>query len=321
VFKAAVVDTEIVIFKSPPTTDNQVEVALCSGLDPSGRLRLARVAVHSQQEWVAENGAAINIFLTPDEKRLFRKIKTKSLPLETWFHISVGVKPYQVGKGTPPQSAADVASRPFDATRKLDDTYRELLRGSDINRYTIEPVEERFISYGPWLAEPRPAAGFDAPEKLLMRQTGDRPIAALDRERRLAMNNLHILAPRDSLAADGIRCFLGILNSKLLAWFYRCLNPETGEALAEVKRAYVAMLPIKADVSTSLADQPGFGRLLALVEHRLEEPSGDGSGQSPEMLQHRRAVIDATDMQIDRLVYELYGLSPHEIEIVERTPL
>ncbi|GAA0464228.1 hypothetical protein GCM10008985_21370 [Halococcus dombrowskii] len=38
---------------------------------------------------------------------------------------------------------------------------------------------------------------------------------------------------------------LSLLNSQLLTWFYQnILNPEVGEALAEVKRKYLAQLPI-----------------------------------------------------------------------------
>ncbi len=38
-----------------------------------------------------------------------------------------------------------------------------------------------------------------------------------------------------------------------------------------------------------------------------------GSAKTP----HDKAQIDATDRQIDRLVYELYGLTEEEIRIVE----
>lgn len=50
----------------------------------------------------------------------------------------------------------------FDWQDKKDATYKKYLRGKDINRYLIKPIEERWISYGIWLAEPRFNAGFDA---------------------------------------------------------------------------------------------------------------------------------------------------------------
>ena len=47
-------------------------------------------------------------------------------------------------------------------------------------------------------------------------------------------------------------------------------------------------------------------KLVALVERMLEL--------------HKRRQIDATDGEIDALVYELYALTPEEIRIVEGTP-
>jgi len=317
VFKSATVDTEIVILSTPQQNANNVAIALSPGVDSSGRLRLEPVAIHEQREWVAEDGGVINIFLSPEEKALFRKIQKMGRSLDTWFRINVGVKPYQKGKGNPPQTSDDVRRRPFDATERLDPTYRELLRGSDINRYAIVPVELRFISYGPWLAEPRPAAGFDVSEKLLVRQTGDRPIAALDVEQRLAMNNLHVLAPIETAAPINIRFFLAVLNSRMMTWFYRCLNPEAGEALAEVKRGNVAVLPVPVLRLEDADDAAMHERLVVLVNQMLSLQIGLSSERNPDQRRHLQTIADATDVQIDRAVYELYGLTQAEIEIVE----
>jgi len=48
--------------------------------------------------------------------------------------------------------------------------------------------------------------------------------------------------------------------------------------------------------------------ILLLVDHKGRLP------QDKEMIQSQ---IQATDAQIDRLVYELYGLNEEEIKIVE----
>jgi len=140
------------------------------------------------------------------------------------FEINVGIKPYQIGKGTPPQSKRIVDERPFDSTTKLDSTYRPYLRGSDIDRFSIAPLEPRFIKYGPWLAEPRPAANFDAPEKIVMRQTGDSLVAALDNKQYLCLNNMHALVPKEKLPR--IQYLLALINSKLLNWCHRSLQNQ-----------------------------------------------------------------------------------------------
>ncbi|MFC7688692.1 TaqI-like C-terminal specificity domain-containing protein [Paeniroseomonas aquatica] len=109
------------------------------------------------------------------------------------------MKPYQIGKGKPAQTKDIVENRTFDASKKISNEYRQYLRGRDIGRFEIKPLEQRFLRYGPWLAEPRPSANFDAITKILVRQTGDEIIAALDDQQFLCLNNLHVLAPHDGL--------------------------------------------------------------------------------------------------------------------------
>src|SRR5712691_746936 len=70
--------------------------------------------------------------------------------LGSFCDIVVGLKPYQKGKGTPPQSEQVVKARVFDAPYKKADTYKQYLMGRDINRYVIDPLESRWISYGEW---------------------------------------------------------------------------------------------------------------------------------------------------------------------------
>ena len=57
--------------------------------------------------------------------------------------------------------------------------------------------------------------------------------------------------------------------------------------------------------------------MVALVESMLDLHKQSAAARLPqdkEMLQRR---IQTTDAQIDRLVYELYGLTEEEIKIVE----
>ena len=42
-----------------------------------------------------------------------------------------------------------------------------------------------------------------------------------------------------------LKYILSLLNSKLLDWYYWTINPEHGEALAEVKAFHLGLLPIK----------------------------------------------------------------------------
>jgi hypothetical protein len=95
------------------------------------------------------------------------------------------------------------------------------------------------------------------------------------------------------------------------------LNPEFGEALAEVKKTNVENLPIRSIDFSDPADKARHDRMVQLVEQMLalhKQLAESRTGHDRTFIQRQ---IDATDRQIDRLVYELYGLTDEEIAVVE----
>ncbi len=157
--------------------------------------------------------------------------------------IVQGCKPFQVGKGNPPQTREIVTQQPFVSYQKRDESFRPLLRGSLIARYSIMWNEDYWISYGDWLAEPRYTANFDAEKKLFIRQTGDSLVVTLDEHQFIGRDNLYVIHPnRSNISNLGL---LAILNSRMLTSLYRAINPEIGEALAQIKREHLVQLPIR----------------------------------------------------------------------------
>jgi hypothetical protein len=313
VFPKVTVDTEIVILQRGDPKGWQAVATIVDSLD-AFEARLSKDGIkrirHRQDRWRESAGAAINIFLGSAEKALARKCARLGAPLDSLCNINVGIKPYQVGKGTPPQTRQVVEERIYDSNRPATKLHRPYLRGSDIARYAIAPLEPRFIKYGAWLAEPRPAANFDASEKIVMRQTGDSIVAALDTDQYLCLNNMHVLVPIGD--APSLHYILGVLNSRLMNWYYHTLNPEVGEALAEVKKTNVARLPI-----ANSADQARHDQLVAFVEQMLDLRKQKQAVKSDAARERIQREILVTDEQIDALVYELYGLTKEEIQIVE----
>jgi len=58
--------------------------------------------------------------------------------------------------------------------------------------------------------------------------------------------------------------------------------------------------------------------MVALVDRILELNRKKVDENNPETLRLLETQIAATDRQIDRLVYDLYDLTPEEIELVEQ---
>ena len=122
---------------------------------------------------------------------------------------------------------------------------------------------------------------------------------------------MHVLVPKSD--HPNIRFVLAVINSRLMNWYYHTLNPEIGEVFAEVKKTNVGKLPVVIP-----PENDGLYRaLVALCTQMLDLcERRRGCRVDRERTVFARQ-IEATDRQIDKLVYELYGLTGSEIEIVE----
>jgi hypothetical protein len=69
--------------------------------------------------------------------------------------------------------------------------------------------------------------------------------------------------------------------------------------------------------STIEADVALHDKMVMLVERMLDLNKKKAAEKNPNILDQLETQISATDRQIDRLVYELYALTPEEIAIVE----
>ena len=197
---------------------------------------------HIAQKIIGEQDF-FNLFLTNDDYLLKEKILINSVLLKDELIIKNGVKPYEKGKGTPPQTAETLKIKPYTSETKIDDTFSPLIGGSYFHRYNLTWDNNYWIKYGEWLAAPREKEIFDNNEKLIFRQTSDSIIGTFIGKGYIMRNNTHIVLPKNDKYY--LKYVLVVLNSKLLNYYYWTINPEKGEAMAEVKAFHLGLLPIK----------------------------------------------------------------------------
>ena len=113
------------------------------------------------------------------------------------------------------------------------------------------------------------------------------------------------------------RYVLGLLNSKLLFWQLRSISNVFRGGWITCTKQYVGTLPIRTIDSTSPADVARHDRMVALVERMLDLHKKLASEGAPHVKTVLQRQIEATDREIDRLVYELYGLTDDEIAVIE----
>ena len=111
-----------------------------------------------------------------------------------------------------------------------------------------------WIKYGEWLAAPRDSHIFEIEEKLIFRQTSDSLIGYIIGKGYIMRDNTHIILNKEN-SPYNLRYVLACLNSKLLNFYYWTINPEKGEAMAQVKAFHLGLLPIK---NIPISDQQPF---------------------------------------------------------------
>ncbi|MFZ1761984.1 MAG: N-6 DNA methylase [Nitrospira sp.] len=110
---------------------------------------------------------------------------------------------------------------------------------------------------------------------------------------------------------------LGALNSKLGDWFAKVANSRFGGGYYSFNRQYIEPIPIRPIDFKDSNDKASHDYLVALVQRMLELHQRLYDAKTPTDKGRLQRQIDATDQEIDRLVYDLYGLTEEEIKIVE----
>jgi len=110
---------------------------------------------------------------------------------------------------------------------------------------------------------------------------------------------------------------LGLLNSNLLDYFLKSFSSPFSGGYYAYNRQYIEQLPIRTINFFDSADKVRHDRMVRLVEQMLTLHKQLGTARTPDDRTRIQRQIDATDHQIDQLVYELYGLTEKEIQIVE----
>ena len=244
----------------------------------------------------------LNVFSSNTTDEFLLKIKKESVLLDDLTVIKAGLKAYEVGKGNPKQKRADVTNRIYDFDYPFDETTYPYLEGKDVDRY-ISHDNSSFLKYGKNLAAPRTFEIFSQPKIILREITGHHPhslLACYTEETVLFnMSNIAINAKKGSEVE--LKYILGLINSKLISYYFQ-LN--TAKA---VRRLFPKI--ILKDLRKFPIRIPSTTQQLSIIERvdkimnlKKENPATDTS---------------SLEAEIDRLVYELYGVTEEEIEIVE----
>jgi hypothetical protein len=180
-----------------------------------------------------------NLYLDDALERSLSIVNRGSTPLSDYFKIREGIH------------SGNIRSKLF-VERRTSEVCRPLvLRGAEVLPFFIDWAG-RYVVYDPAIVDRTKGeyanlgeqSWFTGP-KLLVRRTGDRIIAAVDRAGIYASNNLFVVMP---LVEHGLplEFFEGFLNSSLATWYFRSIQPRTGRLFSELKIVHLRALRVPA---------------------------------------------------------------------------
>lgn len=184
---------------------------------------------------------------------------------------------------------------------KVDDTYKKILDGRDIHKYSIHydvKQENRYIKYTRKLHRPREERLFLATEKIVFPRRSASFMCTIDTDQFYLLNTAYICLLKNSQYS--LKYILGILNSRVINFLY--------------SKTYIGwQITIPAINSLPI---PKINQKNKILVQNIEELVG-------HILKLKKSNPDANiatyENQINDLVYELYGLSKEEKQIISNS--
>lgn len=271
VFPNAVVEPVISIYQKKQDDDADLEIILVPRNTKLTSTFIADgVRKHQKQSVLKKNeDLTFNYKTDASTETVLDTIRALAKPITEFYFVYNGAKPYEVGKGTPPQTKEITKNKIYNGYTKVDDTWLPYMRGKRIYRFTTM-WDGEYIKYGKNLAAPRSPDIFFR-EKIFVRQTGDSIVATLDTGN-VSNDTLHIVFSKDNQVISN-KYLLGLLNSKFMSWFYQAEHPtEVGKPMAQVKKAFVEELPLAiAEKDVIYAVEQYVETLLSLCQTRQQQ--------------------------------------------------
>jgi type I restriction-modification system DNA methylase subunit len=294
VFAGAKNETMIFVLRNGAQEDAITEVVLTGSKTfpiPSKQFTLP------QQQWNETPGAAWLVNVSAEELIVVAKMEKAQFRLGDLCTINQGL-------------------RTGDNDKYLSETpktskWKPAAGGKQIGRY--EPIPTGlYVHYEPELLDaPRRKEIFESAEKLAVQEIRNitlprRIIATYDDQQFYCLQSTNVINLREGLAWN-LKFLLGILNSAAVNFYFR----QRFSGNNHIASNQLAQIPVPH------IDESASSQIVSLIERMLNQRQHLARSLSDSERQRTLEFIAQTDRQIDHLVYQFYGLTDEEIEVVE----
>ncbi len=299
VFSNAVVETTIIIVKRSAPRDNNVLL-----VDFDNKTFATKTRDITQNLYVDSYHNAFLVRANSDDLVIKDKIDKAGVSLSSLTNINQAIAlKHDRSKSLFQEQAAE--------------NYKPVIDGRNINRFQLN-WSGYYLAYDVNNIHSCKRKDIFEAEKIFFRRVGDRLIATYDDQKFYALNTLVVITP-NATSDLKLRYLLGLINSKLLNFYYVTFLKSTKTVFSEIQARQLGQLPIYAIDFAKPAEKAKHDKMVQLVERMLTLHKDKAAARLTTEKNMLQTQIEATDTQIDKLVYDLYGLTEAEIAVVEGT--
>ena len=294
VFRAASVDTSILITKRSAKPSRKNEVAIDSLRTKASVTQIKAL----QSTWARHESFEFSIPSQNNTSEIQKKIESASFPLGEIATAYFGIQTYDRSK--------------YVLCAKPKGNFKPVIDGTHINRYRLSESDE-VVDFRPDAIKSGGKSYVYEQDRIGVRQIGASPVVCWLPSGTYTLNTIYnIFLIRQSDVS--LKFILGCIASTLMAWYWKQRFYDHKPTFPKIKKDALLQIPIPKKGSKNTVEG---GRLVFLVNRMLALHPKRAAAKTP----YEQAALDrqiaATDKQIDAEVYALYGLTPEEIAIVE----
>jgi len=279
--------------------------------------------------WLTSEDCTYSVHVGQADIELKNRVTENSIRIGNVYYVNYGAQICSKKKGE--------FGRDRFLGNKPHGNARRFLDGADVKRYSIA-WRGMYLDYRPNdIYGARHPKLFESPKLIVNKVTTkgyalsvtydvdgyycDQRLICLVRYPDLEGTNLRLAFKGYSRVQDSASdlYYVALLNSRLYSYYFsrfvatRNLQGEYSDVVPRMVRS----LPIRQPTLGTVAGRELHDRMTILAETMLALHSDLPKASSPHGREVIQRQIDATDKQIDQLVYKLYGLTGKEIRIVE----
>ena len=155
-----------------------------------------------------------------------------------------------------------------------------------------------------------------ATPKLLVPDISDRSCFSFDSQGEYAFTSGYGILLKESVI-ESPKYILGLLNSKVADFYLKQVSTTIRGGFFRYFKQFIEKTPLCLMDFSKASDKTNHDRMVELVDQAIKVYKQMAHAKTPQEKTVLQRQIEATDLQIDKLVYNLYDLTDEEIEIVK----